>query len=135
MSAIPDIVAALDRHLKLLQSADVAWENVKYEPIVNQPWLKVKFLPARSMVVGIGQNAVKQHTGTYQVSVMVPPNSSIANAIVRAEAIMGHFQYGMTLQENATTVMLLQSYIGPALNDGSWVSLPVSCPWNCYEKP
>lgn len=135
MPILNDIRTALDTRLKALLPDDVAWENVKYEPRINHPWYQTKMLWSRSVTVGAGQKGLRQHIGIYQVSVMVPPGTSIANAMTRADAVRAHFDHSLTLDYGAAHVLMQLPYVGPSINDGTWVNVPVSCPWNCYEKP
>lgn len=133
------IQAALDGHLHAFQSSDVAWENIRFEPNRDDPWLRPFLMPASSRVVTAFEPLMVRHIGIYQINVNAPgaeqnpPGAGPANLIV--DALIAHFRPGTVLHSGGLNIEIEYAEDGPAHPGEDWFVVPISVGYSTNSYP
>lgn len=114
----------------------------KPQPSKTAQWLRATVLPAPALISGIAFNANVQHYGFLQIDVVQGLGGGTMAMKRTVSAIREYFPMGLTLTQDNFTVQVSHYVMrrgvseGPLINDSdSWVKIPVSIPWVCFEKP
>ena len=106
-----------------------AFENTPFTPVVGTPWQAVALIPGQTQDPG-QDSSVKREVGVLQVMLKYPKNAGAAAATQRAETLRAGFPRGLSLQEGNVLLRIFSSpYIGTAVPDGAWLSVPLTVPY------
>jgi hypothetical protein len=133
MGAFTDIQAALEVKLALLNPAlPTAYENVPYTPTPGTAWCRVNLLPAPTEPASIGTNGYTRHEGIFQVSLYYPVGYGPGPALAKADAVASLFARGTELSAGTTSLKVVTSSRGPALQDADWFHVPITIQWQAF---
>lgn len=116
-----DIVAALDTHLDTMDSTPIAWPNYKHLP--DGTYLRPNYLPTSAAQVSLGSTGKDEHTGIYQIDVVVKQGSGRPALL---DTVADHFKRGTVLTYNDVKLRVRTVELGTPINDGAWYFTPVS---------
>jgi hypothetical protein len=57
-----------------------AWENKRFKPPANEPWLTYFFVPLSSVISTIGPQGYNEHQGYVQIDISIPADSGERDA-------------------------------------------------------
>lgn len=132
MIAYDDIRAALDSRLAAFQSANVAWENARFEPAEGTGYLRPFLLPAEPRQASVGASGLDRISGIYQIDVCEPKDQGLGPHLRKVDQVIAQFSRGLSLTSNGATVTILRSWPGPSLDRDSFYCVPVSVSWYSY---
>lgn len=130
-----DINAALDtatNELSIALSIPVAWDNVRYNPVDGQPFLRPTLLPAETEAIAISNTAEDEHTGIYQIDIFQPFNAGKKDVIDMADSIADKFKRNTNLAYNSINVRVRNVSIGALRIEGSWASISVEVSYRSF---
>lgn len=128
--------AALQKHLRALVGADMglAMENSGYSPVVGQPYLRVRLMPATPDNSVAGSSYFE--TGVFEVQAMYPKGIGSGEAEAMAQSIRNHFRRMTMLNEAGVNVLVMAT---PAIAQGMPVddrfAVPVSVTYRAQINP
>ena len=127
-----DIRAALEQRLSSLPGLPaVAWENVKYTPVVGTPYLEPIIMWAEATQAEIGVTGRNWERGIYQITAVYPLDKGSSALEVMTGNIREWFKRGTELQQNGLTVKVKNVYPGPRSTDNAGVRQPISIVFFC----
>ncbi len=106
-----------------LTTADIAFENKKFNPKGKDLWLAAYYIPATSEMMGKSDNDRDEERGLYQISVFVPLNGvNYDNAQLQAiDELKVAFRYNTQLVYNGQTVSILSSETNASVESEAWL--------------
>jgi len=112
------------------KSLPVAWQNVAFTPPAGT-YLRAFLLPAETDSPDL-QGVMRTYAGVYQVSIALPEGQGSGAGETLAGEIDALFPLDLRLNDGAVTVQMISpASIGPAIQDGSRYTLPVSFRYRC----
>jgi hypothetical protein len=136
MSEFTNISAALDKHLSEMAGLpDVAWENKDYEPTQGTSYLRPTILPAETFQASLGTNGQDEHTGIYQVDVMVEAGKGKKAGYALADLVADQFARGTDLVYSGVTVTIRQTSRQTGATDNGWFVVPVEIDYQSFTQP
>lgn len=134
MSHYDDIRAALEVHLAATSGIpQIAWENVKFEPTTNTPYIRVRNLPTSRRPAVRGLNPQMRYQGVLQVYICYPEGSGPNDAQSMANTILDRFNVGDDLTSNGVAVTIHYSEQLGAYNESPFYVVPVNIHWFSYN--
>lgn len=133
MAVLKKIKVALDSKLSQLSGSNIfAWENIDYNPALNQLYIRPTLLPSRSNTLDFDNNT--RFTGIYQVDVFAPLNKGTKTILDKMDDIRDLFVGSRTLvQDDISVLIRTVSQVGPLRSDGSWLVGIVEIIYDCYS--
>jgi hypothetical protein len=110
---------------------DIAWPNVKYEPTLNNPFVRPTLLPSKSEAYTL--NDGNKHHGIYQVDIYVPNNKGIKTMYSIADDIKDYFTDNKRLTSDDTTVFITAVGIGKSERQDAWYTTYVEIQYLSYN--
>ena len=110
----------------------VAWENMRYEPVIGTSYIQVFHNPLRSGPASIGYNGFTTHRGIVQLNINTPGERGTKEAISLADQFTSVIRRGLVVTFNAIPVRILGLSIGAMDIQKAWAILPVTVNWHCY---
>ena len=125
------IRAALSAQMmRMYPALPIAWPNTAYAPTVDDPFMRVNFLPgqtANPSMVGSGNIDLKRHNGVMQVTLFYPTNTGEGELRRKADAVIAHFPRGSSYEADGVVVNIdFTPSASPAFSQGAWYVMPVS---------
>ena len=124
-----NIQAALDTHLLILQSTDIAFPGRPYRVVQDTPYLEVALLPDPAKSVLLGAQMPLHHSGVYRITVHDPERH---NALETVAALRSHFYPGLELIFDDQPVHLGVASLGTLKPLLKQTSLPLNLQWRSY---
>ena len=111
-----------------LTTADIAFENRKFDPSGKDLWLAAYFIPASTEMMGKTDISGDEQRGIFQVSVFVSLNSEeFDNAQLTAiDELISAFKYDTQLVYNTQTVQTLESTVNTGSESEAWYQRDIS---------
>ena len=134
------IQAALEtRMTQLVNSPKVVFENVKYEPTTNVPYLRTRFMPIdrRPASCGIGSDLkpyMQYYYGLFQVVLNFPESQGSRATNIMVAELIDKFEAATDLSFDGVYVTIKQIERMRGINDGPWFKTPVNIYWHSYSK-
>jgi hypothetical protein len=125
---------ALELHLSTIVSAPIiVWENEDYDSSSGTPYIHAQLRPLVCKPESLGQLALTQYEGGFQIDLNYPLNQGPQSADVIADQIVGSlFKWGTILTTDTCLIRVLRSErSGPVFND-TWYRVPISVQWYAY---
>lgn len=122
----------LGRLSSLSPAWPIAWENVKYQPILGTKFIQQNILFGQSTPSGPGTYAAEKLIGSLVLSPTISTNSSTKDADIMADAIKEHFYRGLVLFSGSIRVQCSQGYVSSPQFSDEWYRLPVWIPFYSY---
>lgn len=116
-----DMQAALDSHLDAMDSTPIAWPNINYKP--TGTYLRPSFLPGTTQQSSLGASGKDETIVLYQIDVVMKRNKGRSTL---PDTIADHFKRGTIVTHNGLKMRVRSASIGPSINDGDWVFVPVT---------
>lgn len=85
--------------ITLLDSGDIAFENVGFTPVVDKPYAKIDFIPLKPRNTSSG-NKHYQLNGIFQVCLCFPKHIGVGESFQFANTLQQHFARGKRLEKN-----------------------------------
>ncbi len=106
MGVNANIQIALDTRLQQLESniLQIAWPNVKYNPSVNQIFLRPSLIPGSTELYTL--NNQHKYMGIYQIDIYIPLDRGTQELNNYADQILELFDADKTLVADGTTVFI-----------------------------
>lgn len=136
MSAFFDIDAGLNKRLTEVPSrptnANIAWENIKYDPILGTRWWRPTNMPAESEVSDFSM--LQKHQGIYQVDVFQPTTSKGTAALLRdLDNIYATFNTVLSIHEGDSRIDILGISKGRIVREDNWCHGFIKINYVCYS--
>ncbi|HHZ94507.1 MAG TPA: hypothetical protein EYN67_02870 [Flavobacteriales bacterium] len=111
-----------------LTTADIAFENRKFDPSGKDLWLAAYFIPASTEMMGKSATDKDEQRGIFQISVFVSLNSEeFDNAQLTAiDELISAFKYNTQMVYNTQTVTTLESTVNTGSESEAWYQRDVS---------
>jgi hypothetical protein len=124
------IGAAFDAKMQAFPGGlDVAWEDVTYTPTAARPYLAVSLSAYAGTPLGIGADAARSEQGSYSINVNWPSGQGRGAAAAVADQLCSFFARGLILPLAAGGVIVTNSSARPAIDNGAWLTVPVTVSW------
>lgn len=125
MSIINDIRACLDTHLANTPSIpSVARQNVPFDPVVDQPFVKTTLIPTLRRPAVRGLNPQQRYEGIYLILICTPEGDGPGAGYDIADLILDRFNSATDVTYiSPTDSLLLESGDGLLLEDSSAILL------------
>lgn len=116
----------------ITNSTDISWENIKFNPIDKDAWIKSRFVVTEQVpsIVGAG-NAVLWR-GLYLIDCYVKENTAVSALDVLADQVMSRFPYGTQLEESGKIINIRSTSRAGSIHDTPWYFVPVAVNWYAY---
>ena len=125
------IKIALDTKLATLGgTTPVAWENIRYEPVIGRMYLRPTLLLGQSSDIDLQVTQVNR--GIYQVDVFFPVNKGQSEMLDKMDAIYNLFK-GQILTVSGTDVHINSISISRFLTEQAWIVGSVEVSFSCYK--
>lgn len=135
-TSFTDIQNALASKLNTLPGLpDVAWSNVKYDPIEGTEYIEETVLPSDTEQAGMGLSGVNEDLGTYQINIRTPKNQGRARSNELADSIADHFSRGTTLTSGSVSLRLNAPSIGVGTAEDVFYMVPVRIRYQTFTQP
>ena len=111
-----------------LTTADVAFENNKFNPANKDLWLAAYFIPVSTEAMGQSAASGDEQRGIFQVSVFVPINGdNFDNDQLSAiDQLITAFKYNTQMVYTTQTVQVLSSTVNTGSESESWYQRDIS---------
>lgn len=111
---------------------EIAWQGLKYVPVVGKPYLRPTLLRADPRQVTLGPAGYNRHEGFYQVDLFDKIDIGEDILLNKAAAIVAHFKRGTVLTREGFTVRIMRPpAILPIAYQNGWSMTPVRIFWTC----
>jgi len=113
-------------------STPLAWENMRYEPVIGTSYIQVFHAPLRTTPESLGYAGFTAHRGLTQLNVHTPVERGTKAAVTLADQLTGVIRRGIVATYNGVPVRILGLSLGPTDIQKAWAILPVTINWHCY---
>lgn len=103
----------------------VAWENMRFTPVLGSPYVRPTLMPGEPTQAEIGENGCNRHVGVYQISLFFPAGKGLAAVEALRDGLVDHFKRGSVLT-GSIGVEITKAYGGPMLEEPNWIHCPVT---------
>lgn len=93
----------------------------------NDHWFEVFNIPADSEP--LDKNLTDKYSGIFQINVNSKQNKGKGNALALVDQIVAHYVNGAEFTEDTCVIYIEIASQEPALNSGSYFTIPVSVRW------
>lgn len=137
-SVYDDIRAALEVKLSNVSGIpDIAYENVKYDPVAGSSYVVPRFVPVSRRPAVRGPNPQLRYDGVFRVFCHTPENTGPALADDLANSVMDAFEATTDISftnASAETVFVTIDYAerNNGIVDKAWYYVVVDIGWYCY---
>ena len=122
----------LDRQLNLIAGGlPVAWENTKFTPVLNQPWLRPTLINGASNNVDL--NSHQLNPGIYRVDAFYALGNGKKDLLNQLDEIYNHFKSTLTLTMDDTIINIQSISLLPRLIDEPWIMGSIDINFVNYE--
>lgn len=130
--SLRDISIMLDTRLNLIHgSLPVAWENVNFKPVINQPWIRPTLILGPSTTMDF--NSHQENPGIYRVDIFYPLGFGQRDIIDKMDEIYTHFKSVDTLVLGTTIIYIRNISFLQLFIDEPWVMGSLEINYNNYE--
>lgn len=130
-----NIRSAFAEHLLTYpQVPAIAWENVTFNPVAGQPYLKPTLLPGEPQQAEIGTDGINMHPGIYQISIFYPSGGGVYSVNQLRDGLINHFKRGTVLTYSGDSVRVVKSYPGPMLQEADYIQIPITIQFRAYAQ-
>ena len=119
-----------------LTTADIAFENRKFDPSGKDLWLAAYFIPASTEMMGKSATDKDEQRGIFQISVFVSLNSEeFDNAQLTAiDELISAFKYNTQMVYNTQTVTTLESTVNTGSESEAWYQRDISVSYLTFSS-
>lgn len=134
------ILAALETRLTTIPDLpQVAFENIKYDPVVGTPFIRTKFMPMdrrpRSMGLDVDNKPFFQrYVGIFQLLLHYPDSQGPGPTNRMVNQLCDTFDATTDLAFDDVYVTITQTERMRGINEGPWYKTPVHVRWYSYTK-
>lgn len=133
MSLYTDIRGALQSRLAATPGIPaIAYEGIRYTPVVGTPYVAPVFLPAGNGGPRTTGGYIR-HEGSFEVSLVYPGGNGTGLAEAMADTIKERFKVTDTATVGATVVRFRFAERRQALIDTDWIRIPISIGWYLHS--
>lgn len=97
-----------------IPKADIAQENIQFNPPADRAWSAFHFKPAQPSLATLGEGGTDALTGFIQIDLNYPANAAPGAAYAKAEDIKNFFKAGSRLTYSGTEVKITSCGYMPA---------------------
>jgi hypothetical protein len=105
--------AAAGRTIVVNMPALRAWENIKFVPHAEKPYVREQYLPGPTTQITLGATAQLEGLVTYVLQVFVPSNVGIGAASEYADALLTHFAPGTAITLSSGDYFAVRRDVAP----------------------
>lgn len=111
-----------------LTTADVAFENHKFDPANKSLWLAAYFIPATTEAMGQSPSSGDEQRGIFQISVFVALNSQEFDTaqLTAIDELISAFRYNTQMVYNTQTVQALECTVNTGSESEAWYQRDIS---------
>ncbi len=119
-----------------LTTADIAFENRKFDPSGKDLWLAAYFIPVSTEMMGKSATDKDEQRGIFQISVFVSLNSEeFDNAQLTAiDELISAFKYNTQMVYNTQTVQTLESTVNTGSESEAWYQRDISVSYLTFSS-
>lgn len=133
-SVYDDIRSALEVALDgVTDVPPIAWENLRFDPVVGESYVKPRLLPTRREPAVRGTNPQMYYQGVFRVECYVPEGDGPATGDDLADKIIEAFEATSDFSYNSTNISIRYAERENGEMDGSHYMVPVNIGWYCYK--
>ena len=113
----------------------IAWENVSYNPVAGNPFLRVMHFPVDTDKLTIGNAGLMDSDGIMVLGLNYPAGMGSGDALENADAISAAFLVGQSIAADDGYIVFRRCTLEPkeASSDPDWWVLPVMVFYNAYH--
>jgi hypothetical protein len=136
MSYLDTKQALLTQLRTVVDVADVAFENNKFDPKNKSLWFAAYFLPVSSEIMGKTAASSNEDRGIFQVSVFVPINGfDSSNTQLQAiDDVLSGFLYNTSIVYNDQKVDILSSTVNNGTESEAWYQRDISINYLTFSE-
>ena len=129
------IQLALDSRLNALPGGlPVAWENVKYTPVLGRPWLRPTLINADSQLICLADGN-QNNPGIYRVDAFYPVGNGVGQILDKLDQIYTLFKEQQILISGDTKVSIRNiSVLQRIVEETSWLMGSVNINFVSYDN-
>lgn len=129
-----DIETALNQLVAMAAgSLPVAWEGLRFEPVLGTTFLQVFHEPAMTFAGSLGYSGYTVHRGLTQINITVPADRGKSAALFIADRFSSTLRRGVDSTFNGVSVRISAVSLGTWSVSKAWAILPVTVTWQCYK--
>lgn len=134
------IQAALETRVQTLVNVpDVAYENTKYIPTTDRPYIQTRFMPIdrRIVSVGIGPDLkpyYQKYEGVFQLLLNYPESKGTRPTNDMVSEIIDKFEAATDIGFDGVYLTIKQVERMRGVNESPWYKTPVNIHWYTYAK-
>lgn len=134
------ILAALELRVSDVEGIPtIAYENVKFTPVTDVPFVRTRFIPISrtQKVVGVDQNNKPfwlDYQGIFQLVIYMPESQGQRETNILVNNICDKFEAATDLEFNGVYVTIKKVERARGLNEAPWFKTPVSIYWQSFSK-
>lgn len=134
------ILAALETTLMTVPDLPyVAFENVKYDPVVGTPYIRTRFIPIARRNIFLGQTPEgrpyrQRYVGLFQLVLNYPDSEGSAATNATVNNIISVFDATKDISFEDVDLTISYSERMRGINEGPWYKTPVNINWYTYSQ-
>ncbi len=106
-----------------------------YKPSLDVEYIAFKLFINSTNTLFVGTDSTYQCQGIFQMTVAYPLKAGVIQAIEFAGQIAQYFKKGTTIKSGGVKIKIdRQPSIATPQQDGAWLRVPVSIPYNCMVR-
>lgn len=119
-----------------LTSADVAFENNKFDPTNKSLWLAAYFIPVSTEMMGKTSTSGDEQRGLFQISVFVALNNNDFDntQLTAIDELITVFKYNTVLVYNTQTVDILESTVNTGSESDAYFQRDISINYLTFSE-
>ena len=112
----------------------IAFENDRFEPVTNQPWWRVQFVPVGSERGSAGEDGYTRVDGEFVIDLFYPAGGGSGSARRAADDLVSHFKSAQSVTSSGgVAVWIRGARREPALSEERWFNVQVRVRWTTHQ--
>ena len=103
-----------------IAAADIAWENVHFDPAGLPVWARVSFVPNQPGVVTLGSQGLDRGNGFFQIDMNIPVGTGDATLRAWYELARAYFIAGRVFTQTGQSAIVLSCGETPGRMVDNW---------------
>lgn len=115
-----------------------AWENEKFAPVTDRPYIEESFVPATTTLRGLTKGGTVETTGLYLIRWYGVANTGLGDLTAGVDALLALFPPGLALTTTTGDVVRIRGDIAPYRggikpDQSGWSMCVVTIPWRVFS--
>ena len=111
---------------------EIAWENVKFEPTTDTPYVKPTTILTIRRPACVGPNPQQYYQGILILECYTPNNKGPSEVDALVSLLTDRFEATSTISDGTVALQIRTAEHGQGLSDGPWHKTIISISWHTY---